>query len=72
MKSLISFLGFCTLFVALPIMAANTEDQSYPDVTEEGLHRVPDSKMALVYADPAADLSGYQRVRLLDTYVAFR
>ena len=72
MKFPVKVLGFCAVFVALPLAAASKTDTSYPDVTEEGLHRVPDSKMALVYADPAADLSGYQRVRLLDTYVAFR
>ena len=26
-----------------------------PQVTEDGLHLVPDSKLALVYADPEAD-----------------
>jgi hypothetical protein len=43
-----------------------------PAVTEDGLHRVEDSKMAIVYADPQADLSIYDSVMLLEAYVAFR
>lgn len=43
-----------------------------PEVTEDGLHLVPDSKMALVYVDPEATLVGYQRVMLLDAHVAFK
>lgn len=43
-----------------------------PEVTEEGLHLVPDSRLAVVYADPEANLGPYKRVRLIDTYVAFK
>jgi len=43
-----------------------------PEVTEDGLHRVPDSKMAIVYAEPGADLAQYQRIKLLDANVAFK
>ncbi len=38
----------------------------------DGLHRVPDSKLAIVYAQPGADLSPYNRIQLLDAYVAFK
>jgi hypothetical protein len=72
MKSFVYLVNCCVLLVALPLFAASEGEQDFPDVTEEGLHRVPDSKMALVYADPAADLSGYARVQLLDAHVAFR
>lgn len=72
MKSLVYFVNCCVLLVAMPLFAAGEGEQDFPDVTEEGLHRVPDTEMALVYADPAADLSGYARVQLLDAYVAFR
>jgi hypothetical protein len=57
------------LAVSGPVSA---KKDSLPDVTEDGLHRVADSKMALVYAEPEADLKVYQRVKLLDAYVAFR
>ena len=46
--------------------------QDFPKVTEDGLVLVEDSNLALVYADPEADLSGYTRVRLLDAEVAFK
>ena len=53
---------------ALPATAA----ENLPQVTEDGLHLVPDSRLAVVYADPAADLSVYDSVMLLDAYVAFK
>jgi hypothetical protein len=51
---------------------AQAAKQSLPEVTEEGLHLVPDSKLAVVYAEPGADLVPYRRVKLLDAYVAFK
>lgn len=58
--------------LALAASSATAKDDDLPEVTEDGLHRVPDSRMAVVYADPEADLSGYRKVQLLDAYVAFR
>jgi hypothetical protein len=52
--------------------AVYAQKQELPEVTEDGLHRVPDSKLAIVYAEPGASLAGYQRVQLLDAYVAFK
>jgi hypothetical protein len=46
--------------------------QEPPRVTEEGLVLVKDSRFALVYVDPEADLSGYDSVMATETYVAFR
>lgn len=46
--------------------------QELPEFTEDGLQLVRDSKLAIVYAEPGADLSGYQRVQLLEAYVAFK
>jgi len=43
-----------------------------PEVTEEGLLLVKDSKLALVYAAPGANLEGYKRVILLEPLVAFK
>lgn len=43
-----------------------------PEMTEEGLQLVKESKMALVYAAPGADLSGYHRIWLIEPYVAFK
>ena len=55
--------------VATPVLA---KKQELPDVTEEGLVRIPDSELAVVYADPDANLTPYTKVHILDTYVAFK
>lgn len=52
-------------------LAANAKDE-LPEITEDGLHKMKDTNLGLVYADPDADLSGYQRVMLLDATVAFK
>jgi hypothetical protein len=43
-----------------------------PEVTEEGLHLVHNSQLAVVYVDPEADLSGYTEVQILEVLVSFR
>lgn len=44
----------------------------FPAVSHDGLHLMPDTKMRAVYMKPGADLSQYNKIALLDTYVAFR
>jgi len=44
----------------------------FPAVSHDGLHLMPDTKLRAVYMKPGADLSQYDRITLLDTYVAFR
>jgi len=46
--------------------------QDLPEVTTDGLHRVEGTKLAIVYAEPDADLSQYQRINMADVYVAFK
>lgn len=46
--------------------------QQYPEVTEDGLHLVKDSKLAIVYVEPGADLVAYKRVMLITPEVAFK
>lgn len=43
-----------------------------PEVTEEGLVLVEDSDWGLVYVLPDADLTGYDKVMMTETAVAFR
>ena len=43
-----------------------------PAISADGLHLIPDTKMALVYVDPEADFSGYSKIVLLDAGVAFK
>jgi len=63
--------GIMAFFLIAPNAAVADKDD-FPDVTVDGLHRVPDSKLALVYAEPGADLSQYTEVKLLEAYVAFK
>ena len=44
----------------------------FPAVSHDGLHLMPDTKLRAVYMKPGADLSTYDKIALLDTYVAFR
>jgi len=64
-------LSLATMLLATAGSAIAKQDD-LPDVTEDGLHRVADSKMAIVYAEPGADLVQYKRIQLLDAYVAFK
>jgi hypothetical protein len=43
-----------------------------PAASHDGLHLMPDTKLRAVYMKPGADLSQYDKVALLDAYVAFR
>jgi hypothetical protein len=43
-----------------------------PTVTEDGLHRVPNTQVRAAYAKPGADLGEYDKIALLEVYVAFR
>lgn len=58
-----------SLFATSSVFA---KKQELPEVTVDGLHRVPDSKLAVVYVEPGANLAPYKRVQLLDAYVAFK
>lgn len=40
----------CVLIALSTTLSA--KKQELPDATEDGLHRVPDSRMAIVYAEP--------------------
>ena len=59
--------------LSLTVTAAHAKKkQELPEVTADGLHRVPDSKLAIVYAEPGADLGPYNRVSILQAHVAFK
>lgn len=46
-------------------------EEALPEITVDGLRRVKDAEMALVYAEPGADLSQYSRIYLVKPQVAF-
>lgn len=62
----------CLALLATLVPLAQAANTDLPEVTPEGLHLVPDSRLAIVYADPEADLGSYKRVKLLDAYIAFK
>ena len=43
-----------------------------PEVSEDGLHLLKDTKARVVYAQPGATLDQYTKVKILDCFVAFR
>lgn len=53
-------------------VAAAKKEKAPPQETHDGLQLVPDTKVGLAYLKPGADFSGYDKVMILDTYVAFR
>jgi len=57
------------LLAANSLFAASDE---LPEVTIDGLHHLSDTELAIVYAQPGADLGQYNRVYLLDAHVAFK
>ena len=59
--------SFCLFAVATFAVAKN----DFPAVSHDGLHLMPDTKLRAVYMKPGADLSQYDKIALLDAYVAF-
>ena len=59
--------------LSLPMTALQAKSPAtLPDVTTDGLELVKDTKLAIVYVLPGADLGDYDQVMLLDATVAFR
>jgi len=61
--------AIAAVLVVAPV-ASGADDP--PQVTYDGLHLVPDSKVALAWVDPDADFSIYKRFAILDCQVAFK
>jgi hypothetical protein len=61
------------VFFLVLVLAATTAaaKANFPVVSHDGLHLMPDTKLRAVYMKPGADLSQYDKIALLDTYVAF-
>jgi len=57
--------------VWMPTSAFAQKKEDLPE-THDGLVLVPDRKVAAAYADPEADFSVYNKIMLLDCYVAFK
>jgi hypothetical protein len=66
--SLIASALIASTFLATSVTAR----ENAPPETIDGMKLVPDTRMALVYADPGVDLSTYDQLLLIDAQVAFR
>jgi len=72
MKNLLLGLSLA-LMVAMPVSTMAKDNKELPEYTVEGLQRIHDTKdIAVVYAEPGADLGQYDRVYLVEPYVAFK
>ena len=62
------------LLVSLLFLVASTVawgKADFPPVSHDGLHLMPDTQLRAVYMKPGADLSQYDKIALLDTFVSF-
>lgn len=64
-------LVFSAAFLAAPVSVL-AEAQDAAQETYDGLVPVRDSQVEAAYVDPDADFSGYNKIMILDTYVAFK
>lgn len=72
MRKVFLILSIVILGLVSLTTAAKSKNE-IPEYTVEGLKLVPNTKdIALVWAEPGADLSQYARVYLTEPYVAFR
>ena len=72
MKNLLIILTLILLGTASTTTIAK-DNKDIPEYTVEGLKLVPNTKnMAAVWAEPGANLSQYNRVYLVEPYVAFK
>jgi hypothetical protein len=66
-------LSFSVIFILiLSLSSSLCAKDDAPEVTSDGLHRVPDTQLGFVYAAPDADLGVYSKLLLIDPHVAFR
>ncbi len=60
------------LIMGLVLSTSVFAADDFPEITEEGLHKIKDSDLSLVYAQPGLDLSVYDKIWLVDATVAFK
>lgn len=66
------FIHIIYLMLGLLLSHSVIAKDKLPEVDKDGLHLIKDSKVAVAYAKPGADLSQYSKVMLVDAYVDFR
>ena len=65
-------IAIITLLLGLAVASPAWAKKSLPEVNDEGMELVNDTRNTTVYADPGADLGIYNRILLLDATVAFK
>jgi hypothetical protein len=70
LKHIVVFLAI-VLITACAGTGTGMGKPEFPATTTDGLQLVPDTKLAAVYLKPGATLSQYDKIALLDPYVAF-
>jgi len=66
------FVLFLSLVFSAYSLATIAKARDFPEISDDGLQLVKDSKMAVVYAEPGADLGIYRRIMLLTPEIAFK
>ena len=64
-------LGSMMVVLLLAACATSQQQSGYPPVSTDGLQLLPHTTLAAVYVKPGADLSQFDKLALLDPYVAF-
>lgn len=73
MRNAYKKITFSAVSVIVLVLVATLSVQSdAPEISFDGLHLEESKKVAVLYAKPGADFSGYKRFIMLKTYVAFR
>ncbi len=67
---ILALLALALAFAGISSLSVQSVDA--PDISYDGLHLDPDSKLALLYVGPNADFSVYNQFMMLDAYVAFK
>ena len=67
---ILALLALALAFAGISSLSVQSVDA--PDISYDGLHLDPDSKIALLYVKPDADFSVYSQFLMLDAYVAFK
>jgi hypothetical protein len=64
--------GLCAMLFLVLITSSAAAKDSLPETTKDGLHLKHQNKLGAVYTLPGASISEYQRIKLVDVYVAFK
>ncbi len=67
---LVTMAAVCLVVSGILPLSVNADEP--PEVTHDGLHLVTDSVMAVAWAKPNADFSAFDKIIILEPYVAFQ